>query len=273
MIGTKTGTKTKHSTMYTIISPAKTFDRKHKRGSSNHASLTPIAIPELESYAHPIVETALTMPIGQLAQELHLSDKLAHEARRDWLAFVGQEVEPRRAMELYSGMVFKKIGAQGLTPSQWQEADKRLGICSFVYGLLRPSEGIRPYRMEGSLRLESGQKVFDYWSDVLTPILIERAQRQGGKLIFLASEEMKQLFHWDEVMRAIEVITPTFMTRSPEGKLKQIVIYTKMARGEMAGAIIRSQIDNDQELQGLSPAGFIYHPELSSDREWIYVLG
>lgn len=255
--------------MYTIISPAKTFERK----LGAEPRLPRPTPPELEGYARPIIEAALGLTLQELGRDLRLSPKLAQEARHDWLAFAGGERNPQKALELYSGMVFRKIGARGFSPELWAEADTRLGICSFVYGLLRPSDGIRPYRMEGDLRLEDGRRVFDYWRDLLTPRLIERTRERSGVLIFLASEEMKQLFHWDEVERALRVITPTFMTRTPEGGLKQIVIYTKMARGEMAGSIIRERLDSPEALQTLTPADFVYQPERSSEREWIYVLG
>lgn len=255
--------------MYTIISPAKTFERKASR-----LGTSPTPRPaELEHYAHPITETALSMSIEELSKALRLSHKLALEARQDWLSFVQADTAPHRALELYSGMVFKKVNARDFSPKQWREADERLGICSFVYGLLRPSEGIRPYRMEGDVRLGDGSSVFGYWRDILTPLIIERTSRAGGVLLFLASEEMKQLFHWEEVERSVQVITPTFLTSTESGKLKQIVIYTKMARGEMAGAIVRQCIDRAEVLQGLSPSGFVYRPDLSSHQEWVYVLG
>ena len=82
---------------------------------------------------------------------------------------------------------------------------------------------------------------FDYWRDRLTPYLIEEVKRAGGTLLFLASDEMRGLFHWAEVERAVRVITPTFLVRQPTGRLKQIVVYTKMARGAMAGEVIRQR--------------------------------
>lgn len=255
--------------MYTIISPAKTFERKTARLGTSPT----LGHPELERYIHPIIETALSMSVEELSRALRLSDKLTLEARRDWLSFAQGDTASHRALELYSGMVFKKINARGFSPDEWHEADRRLGICSFVYGLVRPSDGIRPYRMEGDVRLEDGRSVFGYWRDILTPLLIERTSQMGGILVFLASEEMKQLFHWDEVEHSIRVITPTFLTSTESGRLKQIVIYTKMARGEMAGTIVRQGIDSAEALQRLSPSGFVYRPDLSNQREWVYVLG
>ena len=98
-------------------------------------------------------------------------------------------------------------------------------------------------------------------------------KRQGGTLLYLASDEMRQLFHWAEVEKAVRVITPNFLVRQPDGRLKQIVIYTKMARGSMAGEVLRRRIETEEELRQLTPEGFVYAPEHSTEREWTFILG
>ena len=84
---------------------------------------------------------------------------------------------------------------------------------------------------------------------------------------------MRGLFHWAEVERAVRVITPTFLVRQPTGRLKQIVVYTKMARGAMAGEVIRQRLEDEEALRALTPEGFIFAPEESTDRDWMFVLG
>lgn len=98
-------------------------------------------------------------------------------------------------------------------------------------------------------------------------------KRAGGTLLFLASDEMRGLFHWAEVERAVRVITPNFLVRQPTGRLKQIVVYTKMARGAMAGEVIRQRLEDEEALRALTPEGFVFVPEESTDRDWTFVLG
>lgn len=253
--------------MYVLISPAKTFDLK-LRPKSDQLVTEPMFAPD----SLPIVEAALMLDSATMARELSLSPKLVSEARGHWRRFVSGESICARSAELYSGMVFKKLGACTFSEADWAYAETHLGICSFVYGLLRPADGIRPYRMEGGLRLESGERIFDYWRDRLTPVLIERIQASGGTLAYLASEEMKQLFHWGEVEAAVRVIYPNFLTRQADGSLKQIVIYTKIARGLMARAILTSRLTRAEELQLLTPADFVYTPTESEGDSWTFIL-
>lgn len=250
--------------MHCIISPAKTFAKK----ASGPATTEPTFL----SASKPIVEQALVMTPEDFAREMKLSPKMVSEARAMWQGFVEGTSPMAASLAMYSGMVFKKVNAKGFSPEDWAWAEQHLSICSFVYGLLSPSTAIRPYRMEGTVRLSDGQRVFDYWRDMLTTELIRRVQASGGTLLYLASEEMKQLFHWAEVERAVRVIYFDFWTRQADASLKSIVIYCKMARGTMVNAVIKQRLTDAEALKALCPEGFVYEPSLSQDNTWAYVL-
>lgn len=252
--------------MHCIISPAKTFAKK----VSTTTTITP---PRFAEEAMPIIEQALLMTPEDYAKELKLSGKMLTTARQSWHDFVSASSPEGASLLMYSGMVYKKIDAMSFSPEDWTFAEDRLSICSFVYGLLTPSMGIRPYRMEGGVRLPSGERIFDYWRDRLTAELIRRTKASGGVLLYLASEEMKQLFHWSEVERSVRVIYFDFLTRQPDASLKSIVIYCKMARGAMTRAVIKGRIDTPEALKSLMPEGFVYDERASRDNHWVYVLG
>lgn len=255
--------------MLTLLSPAKTFTAPAKI----QTPLAKVSQPSLFSEARPIIEQALSFRIEELGKALKLSNKLAVEAHQHWQRFLDPNTGSAPASLVYSGMVFKKLGAKAFNARDWEYASEHLRFTSFVYGLLSPLDTIKPYRMEGNVHLAKHDcSVFEYWRDYLTPLLIDQTKQMGGVLCFLASEEMKQLFHWAEVERAVRVIYPTFLTRQADGSTKQIVIYTKMARGLMARAIMLERIEHPEELKRLMPEGFIYHEELSSDNELVYIL-
>ena len=72
--------------------------------------------------------------------------------------------------------------------------------------------------------------MFQFWRTRLTDVLIDAVKADDGVLFFLASGEMKQLFDWKRVTKEVKVIMPTFQVMT-NGKLKTIVVYTKMMRG------------------------------------------
>ncbi len=257
--------------MHCIISPAKTFIKKPLHLIKDE-ELSPLLFPKA---CDQISEATTKLPFEDFAKMLKISPKMRADIAQQWQNYYLGTSPLLATLEAYNGMVFKKVGAKDFDRENWLYTQDKLTICSFLYGLLRPMDGIRPYRMEGSvsLGLERGNNIFEYWRDILTPKLIERVKGSGdNQLLFLASEEMKQLFHWHEVEHELNVITPHFLTRQIDGSLKQIVIYTKMARGSMLRAIIKQEINSIEQVKALSPEGFSYSEVDSKGQDLVFVL-
>lgn len=259
--------------MIVLISPAKTFADPGKIKSPIEMTM-----PRYREYARKIALAASGLKPEDIARSMEVNSKIAGKAYLHWQSFLNPSEPCAPAALLYSGMVFKKLDAATFSSDTWSYAADHLRITSFAYGMLAPADGIVPYRMEGNVELPvpvSG-KVFDYWRPLMTDIFIAEIQRTGGVLCYLASEEMKQLFDWKRVEKSVRVITPLFMVPQAGGKLKQIVIYTKMARGLMARHILQHRITDPEQLKGFSPNGFVYSDGDSGVRtsadEWIYIL-
>lgn len=83
---------------------------------------------------------------------------------------------------------------------------------------------------------------------------------------------MRGLFDWKRVEREVEVVTPEFRVWKG-GKLKTIVVYTKMMRGEMTRYILKNRIENVADLAAFhSDEGFAYAPELSSQSKPVFTV-
>ena len=159
------------------------------------------------------------------------------------------------------------------TEEDWKYAQQHLFITSFLYGLLRPLDLIKNYRLEGDVRMpEHGDiTMFEYWRPLLTEYFITEIKKQGNLLINLASAEMKDLFHWKEVTRAVEVVTPEFMVYK-NGKPTTVVIYAKMCRGEMTRFILKNRIEDIESLKSFEWEGFTFDEALSQDNRLIFTL-
>lgn len=184
----------------------------------------------------------------ELQKILKVNAKIAEENRIRYKYFNREDYHQLEALLSYSGIVFKKLEPEDFTPQDFAYAQKHLRITSFVYGLLRPLDQIHPYRLEGNVVLpEYGISMFEFWRDKLTNLLIDEIKLSGGILCNLASGEMRDLFDWKRVEKEVQVISPEFKTWK-DGKLKTIVVYTKIARGEMARYIIKNRIERIEDL-------------------------
>ena len=178
-----------------------------------------------------------------------------------------------RVIAAYTGVVFKHIDPAGFSPDDFAYAQQHLNITSFLYGLLRPLDAIRSYRLEGDAVLPGpdDRTVFARWPERLTDLLIDRVRADDGILVNLASAEMKRLFDWRRVRREVRVITPEFRVREG-GRLRTIVVYTKMCRGEMTRSLIRGRISDPETLRGFEWEGFRYDAALGRGDDWTFVL-
>ena len=214
------------------------------------------------------------MPVAELEKLLRVNAKIAAENRLRFHDFCSEDNRPMPAIGAYTGAVFKRILPKDFTADDFRYAQEHLRITSFLYGLLRPLDGIKPYRLEGDVCLpeKGGVSMFDYWKPLLTDCFIAEIKRQGGVLVNLASGEMKDLFDWKRVEKEVRVVTPEFRIWK-DGGLKTVVIYAKMCRGEMVRYIIKERVDSPEGLRGFSWEGFAFDEKRSTDDHLLFTPG
>ena len=254
--------------MLTFISCAKTMTSK-----SQVVTGTSVSYPAFQQQANQHALELGSMSAEDLGRLLHVNSKLAAENALRYHDFFSESNLPLPSILSYTGMVFKRIDAAHFTPDDFKYAQEHLLISSFLYGLLKPMDLIKNYRLEGNVKLgkNEGETMFTYWKPILTDFFIQSIKKQGGILINLASEEMKNLFDWKKVCKEVRVITPEFYTIK-NGKLTAVTVYAKMCRGEMTRFIIKNRMDHPDDLKGFEWEGFIYDANRSSADEFFFVL-
>ena len=253
--------------MLTFISCAKTM-----------ASRCSLQVPEVTvpAFADEAVRNALELSrytSSELGDVLQVNAKIAAENCLRYHDFCSAQNKPMPALCAYTGAVFKRIRPADFTADDFSFAQRHLRITSFLYGLLRPLDGIKPYRLEGHVCLpgNDGQSMFDYWKPLLTEHFIREVKERGGILINLASGEMKDLFDWERVEQEVQVVTPDFRVWKG-GQLKTVVIYAKMCRGEMVRYIIKNRIDTPEGLEAFAWEGFSFDESRSGGGRLQFVL-
>ena len=230
-------------------------------------------VPYFEKEAHENAMHMAQFSTEELTRLLRINNKLAAENVLRYHDFLSPDAPSLPALLAYTGIVFKRLNPKDFTEEDWKYAQQHLFITSFLYGLLRPLDLIKNYRLEGDVRMpEHGDiTMFEYWRPLLTEYFITEIKKQGNLLINLASAEMKDLFHWKEVTRAVEVVTPEFMVYK-NGKPTAVVIYAKMCRGEMTRFILKDRIEDIESLKSFEWEGFTFDEALSQDNRLIFTL-
>ena len=255
--------------MLTFISCAKTMTDKTKV-----VTTIPTTHPTFKKEAEQHVLELSSLSAEEIGRLLHINPKLAAENVLRYHDFFSETNLALPAILSYTGMVFKRINAADFSNEDFEYAQHHLLITSFLYGLLRPMDLIKNYRLEGNVKLGSGKgnTMFNYWKPLLTDFFIESIKSQGGVLINLASEEMKSLVDWKRVCNEVRVITPEFYTIK-KGKLAAVTVYAKMCRGEMTRHIIKNRIENPDDLKAFEWEGFVFDERRSTTNDFFFVLG
>lgn len=237
--------------MQILISCAKTM------GLCRGKDVPPATEPLFYKDAEAAIPELMKLNVEEVQSILRVNRQIAAENVLRYQGFYNEETKRHPALLSYTGIVFKHIAPEHFTSEDWLYAQQHLCITSFLYGLLRPLDKIRPYRLEGDVILthHPEQNRFEYWRERLTDYFINRIKADDGILVNLASSEMKKIFDWKRVTKEVTVITPDFKVYK-DGKLKSIVVYTKMCRGEMTRFILKNKILNPEELRLFEWEGF-----------------
>lgn len=229
-------------------------------------------LPQFQQEAEQTSVYLMKYSTTELSEMLQINPQLASLNKLRYTHFL-EPLPTLPAILAYNGIVYKRLDAASMSIQQIQYADQHLWLTSFLYGLLRPLNGIKNYRLEGCVQLPeySNQTMFDFWKPRLTQFLIDAVRADDGILLNLASAEMKKMFDWKRIKQSVRIIEPAFKVRK-NGKLKTIVVYTKMCRGGLARHAIIHHVHTIDALKTFEYEKFVYNEQESKGDELVFTL-
>ena len=199
---------------------------------------------------------------GQLKKMWNCSDKIA-AVNEERIRRMDLKTALSPAVFTYVGLAFQHMAPGAMTQDQLEYLQEHLCILSGFYGVLRPFDGVVPYRLEMQSVVPGTGDLYSFWgSDIHDGV------SDGGPIINLASKEYSQCVQ--KYLKPDEkMISITF------GELKNSKVITKgtmakMARGEMTWWLAENRTEDPQEIKSYSN-GYRYCDELSSDCEYVFL--
>jgi cytoplasmic iron level regulating protein YaaA (DUF328/UPF0246 family) len=244
--------------MLAVISPAKTLDYKRP--------LPPLAPsrPRFEAEAEALAAGAARLSKKKLAALMHISDPLAALNVERFRSFAGAEQRP--ALYAFAGDVYAGFEVHSLEAEAVDFAQDHLRILSGLYGLLRPLDTIRPYRMEMGTRWAPGRAkdLYGYWGDRVAERMAQDAG--DGVIVNLASKEYWRVVE-GRLPASLRVIEIDFREEGPDG-LRFNTFAAKRARGMMARYICEHRLSDPEALKAFDSDGYAFDPEGSEGDRW-----
>ena len=245
--------------MLAVISPAKTLDYARP--------VPPLSVtrPVFEGDAERIARAAARLSARKIGELMRISDKLAHLNADRFRAFDGAPERP--AIFAFAGDVYAGFEVHSLPEEAVLFAQDHLRILSGLYGLLRPLDAIKPYRLEMGTRWAPARgDLYGYWGKRVAETLADALQPAGGPVINLASQEYWKVAE-GRLPRGTEVIEIDFREEGPNG-LRFNSFAAKRARGMMARYMCEHRLTDAEALKGFDSDGYAYDPENSDARRW-----
>lgn len=251
--------------MLVVISPAKRLD-----WDARDVDMT---APVFTEDAMRLAKTARNLTLDDLQGLMDISPDLARLNRDRFRDFSETpEAEALRpAAFAFAGDTYQGLEAGSLDPDELAFAQDRLRILSGLYGVLRPLDGIQPYRLEMGSRLKTrrGANLYDYWGDRIAQALNAQGAALGTDvLVNCASQEYFGAV--DPKALKLRVITPVFMEDKPKGP-KIVSFFAKRARGAMARFIVTRRITDPAALADFDLGGYRYQPDLSAADKPVFI--
>jgi cytoplasmic iron level regulating protein YaaA (DUF328/UPF0246 family) len=250
--------------MLTVISPAKRLDDKAALPAGFAATAPDFAVD-----AQILAGVARKLTANSLRDLMDISEPLARLNVTRFAEFDDAPEKPAAlffAGDTYAGLEAKTLDADAL---RWAQAHLR--ILSGLYGLLRPLDVIKPYRLEMGSKLKNprGADLYAYWRGQIAPALNQAAAITGARaLVNCASVEYFGAV--DKAALTIQVITPVFLEEK-NGEAKIVSFFAKKARGAMARFIAEHRLTDPDSLKDFDTGGYAFSPARSTPEAPVFL--
>ena len=186
-----------------------------------------------------------------------------------------QNYERIQKMDLHRGLTpavlsYEGIQYQYMAPAVFETqmlewVQEHLRILSGFYGILRPLDGVTPYRLEMQAKLscDGFRDLYEFWGASLYEAVKEHT------ILNLASKEYSRC-----IERFLEpedrFITCVFGERNGE-KIVQKGTYAKMARGEMVRFLAERRAGEAEEAKNFEGLGFHFDEKASDEKNYVFI--
>lgn len=227
--------------------------------------------------------TSAQMPhfINESEQLLSVLQKLSYdELKALWKcndAIAEQNMERIQKMNLkanltpaiyaYEGIQYQYMAAGVFQQEELSYLEQHLRILSGFYGMLRPFDGVTPYRLEmqGKLQGPGFKTLYQFWGSKLA----DQLQSESNCILNLASKEYSKniIPFLSEETRFINCVFGQMV----DGKLVEKATRAKMARGEMVRYMAERKITDVQEIRSFDRLDFVFSEEKSDESNYVFI--
>lgn len=245
--------------MRIIISPA-------KKMHVDTDSLPPESLPQFLPEARRLLSALRAMPEPALQALWNCNDAIA-ALNVDRLRHMDLERDLTPAILSYEGIQYQYMAPGVFETGQFAFIQGHLRILSGFYGLLRPFDGVVPYRLEMQARLavDGHRDLYAFWGDKLALALA----RETDWVLNLASKEYSRAVqaHLPASVRLVNCVFGEIVN----GKVAEKGTLCKMARGQMVRFIAEHALTRPEGLKDFCDLGYRFDASRSGADRFVFI--
>ena len=250
--------------MKILISPAKSLDFE------NNVETSISSKPIFADQALKINNTIKNLSAPDLSSLMNISPKLSELNWSRNQEFQKIDSKEKEAIFAFNGDVYDGIDANTINKSNHEKLQNSLRILSGLYGILKPFDKIKAYRLEmgTKISINGSKNLYDFWKENVTKSLVNEVN-ENDIIVNLASNEYFSVI--DQSLISNTIVNPQFKDFK-NGKLKIISFYAKKARGLMTRFLIDNEINSLSDIESFNSSGYMFSQnETSNPLEPVFV--
>lgn len=176
------------------------------------------------------------------------------------------------AILAYDGIAFTYMAPGVFEDQQFAYVQEHLRILSGFYGILRPLDGLVPYRLEMQAKARVGRSgnLYEFWGDKLYRALLEEEQSDREHwIVNLASREYAKCI--DAYLGPGDhMVTAVFGEWSAD-RFVQRGVYAKMARGDMVRYLASINASQPEAMKDYRGLGYHFDEGRSNEKTYVFL--
>ena len=169
----------------------------------------------------------------------------------------------------YEGIQYQYMAPGVFEAGQYDFIQEHLRIVSGFYGLLRPFDGVTPYRLEMQARLavDGHKDLYAFWGGRLA----QRLAEETDFVLDLASKEYSRAVE-PHLPANVRLLRCTFGERQGS-KIVEKGTMCKMARGQMVRWLAENNVTKAADIREFHDLGYHYDPAESGKNHCVFLKG
>lgn len=237
-----------------------------KKMTNDISYLTPASLPVFLDVTREILKHLKTLNVDQIKKMLCCNDSIAQAAYWNYQTMdLTRNTVP--AILSYQGIQYDYLQADLLDFDDFDFLNEHLVILSGFYGVLKPLDGVVPYRLELNNYFNNGKyrSLYQLWDNRIYLELI----KDDHNILDLGAKQYSKIIQ--KYLSDDINYVKCYFKQWYQNELKEVGVYVKMARGAMTRYLIKNKINCLEQVKNFNELGYQFAADLSNNQAYVFV--